>query len=163
MKLSKTAQDYYQLVSNQRVGEDGKNLSAEINRILATMPHSGARNQAACDVLIKHWERLVNIRIEVFVEAYELDGHIFEKEDLEEFVEKLHSGSRYMAEGWSNQIPGSLSFSRILEATESINLNGRLRLFSIMKKKELEKKASKNMKQEISSIYISAPVEGVYR
>ena len=161
MRLSKTAADYYQLVSNQRVGENGRTLSDDVNRILATMPRSGGRNQAACDVLIKRWQSLVDIRIEVFVEAYELDGHVFEKDDIEEFVDKLHSGSRHMAEGWANQIPGSLSFSKIVEATKSINLNGRLKLFAIMKKYQLKKRLDSGLGQNVhSNISINGPVEG---
>lgn len=138
MKLSKTAQEYYRLTSNGRIGEESKSLNNDINRILAG-PRSGARNRDAADILIRRWQSLVDIRIDVLLEAYELDGALFDDGDIEEFFETLKSGSESMAKGWSTQYPRNFSVGYLLARIDPINVGARSKLYAILRKKELQR------------------------
>jgi len=148
MTLSKEAQHHYNWRCGEGLRKMNRTVGDDVNRILFSKPRSGPRNRAAGNVLIKHWENLVNVKLEALAEAYELDNHNFDKDDVERFICRLQSASRVMATARCKEHPKDLNLGRILKETEEINRRGRLKLIAIMNRKNLETKANRRMKKK---------------
>jgi hypothetical protein len=140
MKLSQTAEDYYRLRCVQETQEFDKQFNAEFKRIEQFMARGGARKQQAEQLLINRWEKLVAIKIQALLDAYEQDDGILEKADIEEFFHKLESSSKSFAEGWSERHRDILRLGALIEGFRPINIGARNKLHLTLKQDLLAQK-----------------------
>lgn len=107
MELSEEAQRYYQQTCGVKLGDIERWFQPALNQVemeMASrgMSRSGIRNKAIEDVVIERWQKLVQARIESFLDAYEVFEIRLEEDDVKRFVETLDAARPNIMESVSS-------------------------------------------------------------
>lgn len=147
MKLTNEAEQYYKLACAGRINEIENWFKPEMERVRSDyvsrgFGNSGVLGGALINTIMERWQRLVNARIECWVEAYEQYEIKLELDDVKEFVEKLNSARENILSSIRNQV-GENTSPHVLTKFDSINRAARQTLMLEQKKSELRMKKSK--------------------
>lgn len=166
MNLTDDAKGYYDLALGKRVRDIEAWFTPEMERVQADFvrrgyAQSGVLNRALTDTIIERWRRVVDARIESYLEAYEQYELKLELDDVNNFVGELESSRESIIASIKNRI-GDPSASS-LHKLDQINRVARQTLLLEVKKAELRMKNSNKDKEfmlraiELSKNCVSEP------
>jgi pyrimidine deaminase RibD-like protein len=157
MKLPDEAQQYYRLACAERLSEIEKWFGPEMERVTADhvsrgLGRSSILNRALTDTIIERWQRLVNLRIECWVETYEQYEIKLEPKDVNDFVEKLNSARQSILTSFIHY-DGHDPATHLLNGFERINSQARLTLLLEQERFELKTTRLKSRKKKETTGY----------
>lgn len=161
MKLSEQAERYYAQAFGQKMTKIDRLFQPELKRAQNFGPRGGAMGQAIGNLIVERWRKLVQARIESWLEAYEQDEKTLEETDVDEFVSKLNSAiAQIRASLMSHTGRSGGTSTQFTFQIEQVNRQAGQKLLFEVTKAELKQGQKKMKKRKKTGLNITGPVIG---